>query len=78
MTVTIGKISSPPYFLVVQFQYQGGQTDILLELLLSPILAHAPHFIREAGPRPGMDVAQAGSSNWKYMKHNYGAVWSLE
>ncbi|XP_057833056.2 expansin-like A1 [Cryptomeria japonica] len=55
MMVQIGKISSPPYFLAVLFQYQGGQTDIL-----------------------GVDVAQAGSSNWKHMMHNYGAVWSLD
>ncbi|GLJ12229.1 hypothetical protein SUGI_0186930 [Cryptomeria japonica] len=55
MTVKIDKISNYPYFLAVQFLYQGGQTDIVL-----------------------VDVAQAGSSNWKYMTPNHGAVWSMQ
>ncbi|GLJ12222.1 hypothetical protein SUGI_0186820 [Cryptomeria japonica] len=55
MTVKIDKISNYPYFLAVQFLYQGGQTDIVL-----------------------VDVAQAGSSNWKYMTRNHGAVWSMQ
>ncbi|KAH9321455.1 hypothetical protein KI387_016094, partial [Taxus chinensis] len=55
MTVKIDKSSSYPYFLAVQFLYQGGQTDIT-----------------------GVEVAQVGTSSWKYMTRNHGAVWSME
>ncbi|KAH9321474.1 hypothetical protein KI387_016113, partial [Taxus chinensis] len=55
MTLKIDKSSSYPYFLAVQFLYQGGQTDIT-----------------------SVDVAQVGTSNWKYMTRNHGAVWSIE
>ncbi|XP_057833086.1 expansin-like A2 [Cryptomeria japonica] len=55
MTVKIDKISNYPYFLAVQFLYQGGQTDIM-----------------------GVEVAPVGTSNWKFMTRNHGAVWSMQ
>ncbi|TJX44964.1 hypothetical protein E8P77_29535, partial [Soehngenia saccharolytica] len=55
MTVRIDKISNYPYFLALQFLYQGGQTDIM-----------------------GVEVAPVGSSRWKPMTRNHGAVWSIQ
>uniref|UniRef100_A0A0C9RS59 TSA: Wollemia nobilis Ref_Wollemi_Transcript_15547_1086 transcribed RNA sequence n=1 Tax=Wollemia nobilis TaxID=56998 RepID=A0A0C9RS59_9CONI len=55
LTVKIDKSSNYPYFLALQFLYQGGQTDIT-----------------------GVEVAKIGTSNWNFMTHNHGAVWSMD
>lgn len=85
LSIRVEENSRRPNYLAIKFMYQGGQTDIVgVDVAVVSAYTEPVRFSRMdrshlrfvAGANTFSLDRQVGSSNWQFMRRDYGPVWS--